>query len=101
MLALNPDNNWSESSTLVLATLHLHSSRTMFLSTRNKHWYKHTRNKQTSTTKKRALHKRKALKEQAKGYRARSYDRKNARNAENRATVEKKEDRANGLFAWT
>ena len=31
ILALNPYNNCSDSSTLVLATLHLHSSRTAFL----------------------------------------------------------------------
>ena len=66
ILALNPDNNCSESSTLALATLYLHSSRTAFLSTRNKHRHKHARNKQTSTTKKRALNRRKTLQERTK-----------------------------------
>ena len=66
ILALNPDNNCSESST-PLATLYLHSSRTVFLSTRDKHRDKHKGTNQTSTTKNRALRKRKALKEYTKG----------------------------------
>ena len=55
------ENSYSEFSTLALETLYLHSSRTVFISTRNKHRHKHARNKQTSTTKKIALNRRKAL----------------------------------------
>jgi len=66
-----------------LQSLHLQQTpRTAFLSTRNKHRDKHTRNKQTSTIKNKALNKREALLEHIKGE-ARNYDHESARNTEN------------------
>jgi len=57
----------SESSTLALESLHLHSSRTAFILPATSIGHTHTRNKQTNTTKKRALNKRKSTKECTKG----------------------------------
>ena len=70
----------SESSALVLASLHLHSSRTAFLYSRQAS--AQTYKQQTRTTKNKALNSTKALKDHTKGE-AQSYDCKSARNAKN------------------
>ena len=92
ILALNPHNNWSESSTLFLAS-RLSSSQlsNCIPSTRNKH-SEQTYNKQAkqSTTKNTSLNKEKYYKSAPKK-RAQSYDRKSARNTEDETTVKKKQ----------